>query len=97
MNSQLKELLKTGEQDRVDISLMRYEQMKHLIDTADSKIEELEKENDTMIIYLKKLGIPVDSEIIPDSFSVDQYFNPFNQKIRYRIDFEVIPDHKERG
>lgn len=94
MNTQFKELLKTGEQDRVDISLMRYEQMKHLIDTADSKIEELKKENDTMIEYLKKLGIPIDAEIIPDSFSVDQYYNPSTQRIKYCIDFEVIPDRE---
>lgn len=94
MNTQFKELLKTGEQDRVEISLMRYEQMRHLIDTADSKIEELKKENDTMIEYLKKLGIPIDAEIILDSFSVVQYFNPFTQRIKYCIDFEVIPDRE---
>ena len=39
-------------------------------------------------------GFPIDAEIIPDSFSVNQYYNTSTQRIKYCIDFEVILDRE---
>ena len=92
MNSQNENILKSGNEDRVSISLSRYEQMRESINQYELENDKLKKENAAMIDFIKKLGIPTNIKIIPASISSKTVRNSMDSLIEYHIMFLIKPD-----
>lgn len=91
MNSQIENILKSGNEDRVDISLSRYEQMRESINQYELENDKLKKENAVMIDFIKKLGIPSGIKIVPASISTETVRYSMDSLIEYHIMFLINP------
>ena len=75
--------------NRVDITLKEYDDMR-------DKIKQLSYEVDRLSNILRRIEIPFDKEIIPDS--IQTYYNrdEINLKTLFRVEFEVYEPHFTR-
>ena len=79
--------------DRVNISLAEYENMK-------DQISSLSAENRKMRYLLKKIDIPLDKNIIPDSIQTRYTYDPTCLVCKFMVCFDIneseIRDHYAR-
>lgn len=68
-SEQIKNLLKTYDQDCVVMSLLHYEQMRELVNQYELENAKLKRENSDLIVFIEQLGIPSGIKIIPSSIS----------------------------
>ena len=57
-SEQIKNLLKTYDQDCVVMSLQHYEQMRELVNQYELEIGKLKRKNADSIAFIEQLGIP---------------------------------------
>lgn len=95
MNSQIENILKSGNEDRVDISLSRYEQMRESINQYELENDKLQHEKTALMAFVKKLGIPKDIDIIPGTMKVKQMYDTLGGKVKYEISFTSRLDRRE--
>ena len=92
MNSQIEHILKSGNKDRVIMSLSHYEQMKDIINNIELENAKLKRKNADLIAFIEQLGIPSGINIIPSSISSKTIRDSMDSYIEYHITFLINPD-----
>lgn len=90
-SEQIKNLLKTYDQDCVVMSLQHYEQMRELVNQYELEIGKLKRKNADSIAFIEQLGIPSGIKIIPSSISSKTVRDSMDSYIEYHIKFLVNP------
>lgn len=85
MNSQMEHILKSGNQDRVIMSLAHYEQMKAIINNIELENAKLKRKNADLIAFIEQLGIPSGIKTIPTLISSEKVYDSMDSYIRYHI------------
>lgn len=91
MNSQIEHILKSGNEDRVVMSLSHYEQMKAIINNIELENAKLKRKNADLIAFIEQLGIPSGIKIIPTLISSEKVYDSMNSYIRYHITLLINP------
>lgn len=91
MNSQIENILKSGNEDRVIMSLSHYEQMKAIINNIELENAKLKKKNADLIAFIEQLGIPSGIKIVPASLSSKTIHDSMDSYIEYHIKFLINP------
>lgn len=92
MNSQIEHILKSGNEDRVIMSLSHYEQMKDIINNIELENAKLKRKNTDLVAFIEQLGIPSGINIIPSSISSKTIRDSMDSYIEYHITFLINPD-----
>ena len=91
-SEQIKNLLKTYDQDCVVMSLLHYAQMRELVNQYELENAKLKRENADLIAFIEQLGIPSGIKIIPSSISSKRTQDSMDSYIEYHITFLINPD-----
>lgn len=91
MNSQIEHILKSGNEDRVIMSLSHYEQIKSIINNIELENAKLKRKNTDLIAFIEQLGIPSGIKIIPTLISSEKVYDSMDSYIEYHIKFLVNP------
>ena len=91
-SEQIKNLLKTYDQDCVVMSLPHYEQMRELVNQYELENAKLNMKNTDLIAFIEQLGIPSGISIIPSSISSKTIRDSMDSYIEYHITFLINPD-----
>lgn len=91
MNSQIEHILKSGNEDRVVMSLSHYEQMKAIINNIELENAKLKRKNADLIAFIEQLGIPSGIKIIPTLISSEKVYDSMDSYIRYHITLLINP------
>ena len=91
MNSQIEHILKSGNEDRVIMSLSHYEQMKDIINNIELENAKLKRKNANLIAFIEQLGIPSGIKIIPTLISSEKVYDSMDSYIRYHITLLIDP------
>lgn len=91
-SEQIKNLLKTYDQDCVVMSLVHYEQMRELVNRYELENAKLNRKNTDLIAFIEQLGIPSGINIIPSSISSKTVRDSMDSYIEYHITFLINPD-----
>lgn len=92
MNSQIENILKSGNEDHVIMSLSHYEQMKAIINNIELENAKLKRKNTDLIAFIEQLGIPSGIKIIPSSISSERTRDSMDSYIEYHITFLINPN-----
>ncbi len=90
-SEQIKNLLKTYDQDCVVMSLQHYEQTRELVNQYELENAKLNRKNTDLIAFIEQLGIPSGIKIIPSSISSKRTQHTMDSYIEYHITFLVNP------
>ena len=91
MNSQIEHILKSGNEDRVVMSLSHYEQMKAIINNIELENAKLKRKNADLIAFIEQLGIPSGIKIAPTLISSEKVYDSMDSYIRYHITLLINP------
>lgn len=91
MNSQIEHILKSGNEDRVIMSLSHYEQMKDIINNIELENAKLKRKNADLIAFIEQLGIPSGIKVIPTLISSEKVYDSMDSYIRYHITLLINP------
>lgn len=91
MNSQIEHILKSGNEDRVVMSLSHYEQMKAIINNIELENAKLKRKNADLIAFIEQLGIPSGIKIAQTLISSEPVYDSMDSYIRYHITLLINP------